>query len=144
MDEKERKEFLFKEVDIIQAIIKRLANNSFLFKGWMITIVVVTLLLKGTNDLFFLALIPVVVFWGLDAYFLRLERMYRELYKWVIENRLTSDANLLDVDVRRFKNNVDSFPRTMISKTLCGLYAVIFVLVIIYEIVISYCNTDGI
>ena len=140
MDENDRKNFLLKEVDIIQTIIKRMANNSFLVKGWMITIAVVTLLLKNTNDVSWLAWVPLILFWGLDAYFLRQERMYRNLYKWVVKNRLTDDTNLLDMDVKRFENDVDSFLKTMLSKTLLGLYGGIFIFLIIYETIILYCK----
>ena len=38
------KEYMLKEIDIIQDIIKRMANNSFMIKGWAITLVVVTLI----------------------------------------------------------------------------------------------------
>ena len=138
VDENDRKNFLLKEVDIIQTIIKRMANNSFLVKGWMITIVVVTLLLKSTNDVSWLAWVPLILFWGLDAYFLRQERMYRNLYKWVVKNRLIDDTNLLDMDVKRFENDVDSFPKTMLSKTLLVLYGGIFIFLIIYETIILY------
>ncbi len=142
MDENDRKDFLLKEADIIQTIITRMANNSFLIKGWMITIVVITLLLKGTNDLSWLAWVPLILFWGLDVYFLRRERMYRKMYEWVVKNRLTDDTNLLDMDTKRFENDVDSFPKTMFSKTLFGLYGGIFTLVAIYETVIFLCNRN--
>jgi len=37
MDEKESlKEYMLKEIDIIQEIIKRMAFNSFMIKGWAI------------------------------------------------------------------------------------------------------------
>ena len=142
MDENNRKDFLLKEVDIIQTIITRMANNSFLIKGWMITIVVITLLLKVTNDLSWLAWVPLILFWGLDAYFLRRERMYRKLYKWVVKNRLTDDTNLLDMDAKRFENDVDSFSKTMFSNTLLGLYGGIFAFVTIYETVIFFYNRN--
>ena len=133
MDKNERKEFLFKEIDIIQANIKRLANNSFLIKGWMITIVVVTFLFKGNSELHLLSLIPLIIFWALDAYFLRHERMYRELYKWVAENRLRDDTNLLDMKATRFKKNIGSVPKIMFSKTLGWLYCGVLVMVVVYE-----------
>ncbi len=138
MDEKERKEYLMKEVDTIQSIIKRMANNSFLIKGWTITLVVATLLLKGIEDLIFIAIIPLLVFWVLDSYFLKQERMYRELYTWVTENRLKSDEFILNMDASRFESNVHSVFRTMRSKTLGVFYVMIFTLVIIYEILICY------
>jgi CHASE2 domain-containing sensor protein len=44
------KEYMLKEIEIIQDIIKRMASNSFMMKGWAITLVVVTLLLRGSED----------------------------------------------------------------------------------------------
>ena len=82
------KDLMIKELEIIQEIINRMANNSFIIKGWTITLVVVTLLLKGNKYHTFIAFIPILVFWFLDAYFLRLERLYRRLYNWVKDNRL--------------------------------------------------------
>ena len=69
-DKESLKEYMFKEIDIIQDVIKRMAFNSFMIKGWAITLVVITLLLKGTEYQVWLAFIPLLVFWFLDAYFL--------------------------------------------------------------------------
>src|SRR3989338_2312189 len=88
MLEKEQLEkFFIEEIKIIQDIIKRMAFNSFMIKGWAITLVVVTLLLKGNKYQVLIAFIPLLVFWFLDAYFLWQEKMYRELYKWFLKNR---------------------------------------------------------
>jgi len=47
MENKENiKDFIIKELEIIQGIINRMAHNSFLIKWWTITLVVVLLLLK--------------------------------------------------------------------------------------------------
>jgi len=43
------KDFMIKELEIIQGIINRMAYNSFIIKGWTITLVVATLLLKEIN-----------------------------------------------------------------------------------------------
>ncbi|MBW8004043.1 MAG: hypothetical protein FVQ80_18960 [Planctomycetes bacterium] len=82
MENKESlKEYMLKEIEIIQDIIKRMAFNSLMIKGWAITLVVVSLLLKGTDKYqIWIAFIPLLVFWFLDAYFLWQERLYRELY----------------------------------------------------------------
>ena len=99
----ELKEFMFKEIDIIQNIIRRMAFNSFMINGWMVTLVAVVLLLKGSQYQIFIAYIPLLVFWFLDAYFLWQERLYRRLYNWVIQHRLETDEYLLDLDAYRFK-----------------------------------------
>ena len=131
------KEYMLKEIDIIQDIIKRMAFNSFMIKGWAITLVVVTLLLKGTEKYqVWIAFIPLVVFWFLDAYFLRQERMYRKLYKWVINNRLKTEEYLFDMNARRFENEVQSIPRIMFSITLGWFYGPMAILVIIYSLML--------
>lgn len=131
------KEYMLKEIDIIQDIIKRMAFNSFMIKGWAITLVVVSLLLKGTDKYqVWIAFIPLVVFWFLDAYFLRQERMYRKMYKWVINNRLKTEEYLFDMNARRFENEVQSIPRTMFSITLGWFYGPMAILVIIYALML--------
>jgi len=138
MENKENlKEYMLKEIDIIRDIIKRMAFNSFMIKGWAITLVVVTLLLKGTEKYqVWLAFIPLLVFWFLDAYFLWQERMYRKLYDWVINNRLKTEEYLFDMNAYRFKNEVQSRVRIMCSITLGWFYGSIAILVIIYVLIL--------
>lgn len=123
------REYLLKEVEILQDIIKRMAFNSFLIKGWTVTLVVVSLLVKSGQQHVHLAFIPLLVFWFLDAYFLWQERMYRKLYEWVIAHRLQTSEHLLDLNAYRFRSEVQSIPRTMVSITLFWFYATLAVLV---------------
>jgi hypothetical protein len=127
-----RLQVLLKECDLIQAIVKRMASNSFLLKGWAITLVVGSLLLKGNKYEVLISFLPLFVFWFLDAFFLRQERAYRKLYEWVIEHRATSDEYLLDMDAGRLSNQVDSTARIMFSTTLGIFYGVILVVVIVF------------
>ena len=76
-------------------MINRLANNSFRMKGWAVVLVSALLVLLAREDKLqsaCIAFIPVVVFWGLDGYFLWQERLFRDLY-----NRVrTVDEDLID------------------------------------------------
>jgi hypothetical protein len=136
-NKKNLKEYMLKEIDIIQDIIKRMAFNSFVIKGWAITLVVVTLLLKGTEKYqVWIAFIPLLVFWFLDAYFLWQERMYRKLYDWVINNRLKTEEHLFDMKTRRFENEVQSIPRIMFSTTLGWFYGPMAILVTFYALML--------
>lgn len=75
-----------KHLELIQNIISRMAKNSFMLKGWAVTLVagIFALAGKDTDKLYFLvAYIPVIVFWLLDAYYLLQERLYRSLYNKV-------------------------------------------------------------
>lgn len=69
----------------MQGIIHRLAGNSFLIKGWAITLVsaILGLSLKDpptTASIAWLAIVPTLALWGLDAHYLALERSIRLSY----------------------------------------------------------------
>lgn len=73
-------------LNMIQAVITRMASNSFALKGWAVTLIAGILVLSGKDNdkLYFLVTyIPVFVFWGLDSYYLCQERLYRALYEKV-------------------------------------------------------------
>ncbi len=73
-------------LQMIQDIISRMAGNSFLLKGWAVTLIagIFALSSNDTDKLYFLvAYIPILVFWGLDSYYLCQERKYRKLYDYV-------------------------------------------------------------
>jgi hypothetical protein len=75
-----------KHLDYIQAAISRMATNSFLFKGWAITIATGLSAFGAANTkvaLLVIAVISTVLFWGLDGYYLWLERGFVELHKQV-------------------------------------------------------------
>lgn len=126
--------YMLKEIELIQDVIKRMASNSFLIKGWTITLVVASLLLKGPRYQAWIAFIPLLMFWFLDAYFLWQERMYRALFSWVVSNRLRTTDHLFDLDAKRFKDSVDSVYRTMLSTTLGWFYGLIGTLIVIYVV----------
>jgi hypothetical protein len=137
MDMEDMKDYLFKEISLIQDILKRMASNSFMIKGWTLTLVVVTLLLKSEQKYHvFIAFIPLIIFWYLDAYFLWQERLYRRLYNWVIMNRMNTDQYLLDMNAYRFKDKEQSKLRIMFSETLWWFYGTIAIITIGYSVIL--------
>ena len=126
-------DYLLEEVKLIQGVINRMANNSFFVKGWAITLVLATFLFRGASNYYFVAFLPWVLFWYLDGYFLRQERLYRNLYDWVAINRKKSKEYLLDLSCTelRFGEQVDGIPRIMFSKTLLAFYGLLLLLIII-------------
>ncbi|WP_133511624.1 hypothetical protein [Candidatus Thiosymbion oneisti] len=62
-----------KHLDLLQGVINRMAGNSFLLKGWNVTLVA-ALLAVAADELeplqVSVALLPVLALWGLDGYFL--------------------------------------------------------------------------
>jgi hypothetical protein len=72
-----------KHLEFIQATISRLGTNSFLVKGWALTLAAGLLALSASRLSWHLAavgVVPLACFWYLDCFFLRQERAYRRLY----------------------------------------------------------------
>ena len=75
-------------INILQAAIKRMADNSAASKGWCLTLVSALLGLAGAAHVAGIAttaLVPVVVFGFLDAMYLGQEKAYRDLYNSVVK-----------------------------------------------------------
>lgn len=86
-----------RHLEMIQDIIKRMAHNSFMLKGWTVTLVVgfFALLVKDSSKAYFSAIyIPILVFWVLDSYYLLQERLYRHLYDKVRIKTADTDFSL--------------------------------------------------
>jgi len=134
MNEK-KTEIIHKEIDLIQNCINRMNQNSFLLKGWAISILAVVLaIIKDFQDPTYLSLImliPLISFWYLDAFFLQKEKMYRKMYEWSLEKRNQDDfSRLYELDPNRFKRDVDSKGKIMLSLSLILFYDIPFLIVI--------------
>ena len=112
-----------KHLEFIQAVINRMAFNSFLLKGWSVTLVAALFALaaKDANKNYVLvAYIPVVIFWVIDAYFLSQERLFRSLYDDVRKKKEDEiDFSMNTEDFRRGRN---SWASSFLSKTLLLFY----------------------
>jgi hypothetical protein len=72
-----------KHLEFIQAAISRMATNSFLFKGWAITIAAGLSAFAAVDTkvgLLAIALVSTTMFWALDGYYLWLERGFVKLH----------------------------------------------------------------
>ena len=120
-----------KHLEIIQGVINRLANNSFLIKGWMITVSLAGFsLFINQKEMPLLGTVSfiVILFWVLDAYYLRQERLFRKLYS----NCAKGDTvKPFDMDVFKYNKEVDSLVYTMFSYPTLLFYISIFIASII-------------
>ncbi len=124
-----------KHLELIQGVVDRLANNSFAFKAWAIVLVAaVFAFAAGDGNPFFLfiALIPALAFWGLDAYYLRQERLFRALYDAVRKNdEATAADGPLSMATTPVADRVAGWWGTVWSKTIAWLYGPIVALVVV-------------
>ena len=90
-------------LEMIQKVVKRLANNSFTYKGWSITLISALLVLSATDmqpSFALVGLLPAICFWWLDAYYLRQERLYRRLFDEVRDRGLAPGAPPTDFSMK--------------------------------------------
>ncbi|MCC4790090.1 hypothetical protein AB6E39_20070 [Vibrio splendidus] len=110
----------------IQAVINRMGQNSFILKGWSVTIVAALFALaaQGANKQFVLvAYFPAFIFWALDAFFLHQEKLFRKLYENVAKGDVSSEDFTLNTALVR--TQVDSYSSVVFSKTLLPFYGCI-------------------
>lgn len=77
-------DLLSKQVDRYQAVISRLAGNSLQAKTWSVTLAAALAAVAVNNDqpgILFVAAVALLAFGGLDAYYLSLERHFRDASK---------------------------------------------------------------
>lgn len=128
-----------KEIDLIQSCITRMANNSFMIKGWLITIyaVVLALLPEKINIVLLCVTLLTITwaFWYLDGFFLRTEKVYRKIYDWVLKERPNHNRELLyQLNPIKFDGkteNTESIAKVMWSKTLRYFYGIPFAVVLL-------------
>lgn len=125
-----------KHLEFIQGVVNRLSTNSFLLKGWSV-VLVAALFALSTQDsdkrFVFLAFIPVMIFWGLDGYFLWQERLYRRLYNDVRKkNEKDIDFSMDVVDVA---NGLYGWIAAVFSKTLIPFHGILVFTIIVVTLV---------
>src|ERR1051326_4936292 len=78
-----------KYLDMLEAAISRMADNQFKLRGWSVALgsAIIGFAAKDNNArVALLAVLPVVSFWVLDAYYLMLERRFRAKYNAAPKN----------------------------------------------------------
>lgn len=113
-------------LQMIQGIINRMSTNSFALKGWAVTLVAgfFTLASKDTDKMYFLiSYVPIILFWGLDSYYLQQERLYCALYD---RTRTICEGNQLDFSLsatrKEFTDKKCSYLNCLISPTEIWFY----------------------
>lgn len=114
-----------KHLELIHSIIARLSTNSFTIKGWGITLASALLGFGVTTksaSLAILAALPTALFWGLDAYYLGLERLYRDRYQKVLT---TDEVPALDVSLGADQSRGKAWARSLLATPVLALYGML-------------------
>ena len=133
----DKQNILHKEIDLIQSVIIRMAQNSFYMKGWCITLIAAIFSLSESSaraHVYLPLAIMSLIFWALDSYYLRQERLYRKLYELVLRRRVDHDKweGLYSLKVMKVQKLVGCVPRLMVSTSEWPLYLTLFVFLLIF------------
>lgn len=131
-----------KHLEMIQAIVSRMAANSFRLKSWSVTLVAgfLAITIKEMNAItLILACMILMVFWGLDSYYLQQERLYRAFYEGVCANHDIKNYSMrLDITKLKMQKPCCFFIRCMLSKTECLFYGILLA-VIVFFLIVFFC-----
>jgi hypothetical protein len=140
----EKQENLHKELELIQSVISRIANNSFLIKGWTMTLMSALIafgkdsILGHTNGVYYLIMMigVLIPFWWLDAYYLKQERIFRKVYEKAIADPKSENRTRYDLNPREMANEVKSVFRTMWAGAIRWFY-IPFILLIALGVILK-------
>lgn len=117
---------------MVQNTINRMANSSFLIRGWAVTIIAAMFALaaKDVNAQYVLiSYFSIPILWILDAFYLHQEKCYRSLFE-VIGKRRGQDTDF-SMNAREFEQGVNAWICTVFSKTTLIFYGGIVLLVLL-------------
>lgn len=127
-----------KYLELIQGIINRMAQNSFMLKGWSVIIISALFALAAKDsvkEFIYLAYFPAIIFWILDGYFLNQERLFVKLYNKV--RCISLDRIDFSMSTAEFADSENWF-RAIFSKTLILFHFMVVVVIIIITIIINW------
>lgn len=113
-----------KHLEFAQGVINRMGQNSFLIKGWTVTLIsaLFALAAKDSNQKFIIiAYFPTIIFWLLDSYFLYQERLFRKVYNHICK-QIEIDFSLA---TKNFDEGICEWASVAFSKTILLFYGCI-------------------
>lgn len=119
-----------KHLEFAQGVINRMGQNSFLIKGWTVTLVsgLFALAANDSNQKYVIvAYFPTLVFWLLDSYYLYQERLFRKIYDHVRKETVVDYS----LNTKKFDKGLSDWTSAALSKTILLFYGVVFLTLII-------------
>jgi len=129
---------------ILQGVINRMASNSAGCKTWCITLVsAITIVIADKSDKTYVwvALIPILLFLFLDAFYLGLEQRFRDSYNTFIKKLHSGEAKIEDVFIVNprggFWLTISSTTKAALSLSVWPFYGLLIVMLgIVYRYVL--------
>lgn len=122
-------------LQLLQNVIGRMATNSASAKTWCITLVsalVVLLVERKSNHLNLIVLIPIVLFYSVDVYYLALEKGFRQSYEGFVNKIHTNNIEESDFYLIKPIGESNTLRKAAIkSLSTTGFYLGMFIVVMV-------------
>ena len=120
-------------LQMVQNVITRMASNSFALKAVTVTLTAGVLAFTGavtdpSPQILLAALVPLVMLWGMDAQYLRLERLFRRLYDAIRRGEVEEPFSM---DIRPYGKDEQDVARIALSWSVVVFYAPIAVVLLV-------------
>lgn len=127
-----------KHLEFIQLVITRMNVNSFLIKGWAVTLVAALFAFAAKDTelkYIFITYLSTPIFWLLDGYYLSQERQYRELYNKV--RTQTEEEIDYDMNASGFNKGKNKWVNSVLSTTVLIFYGSVISITIFIMFIIN-------
>lgn len=132
-----------KHIDILQDIITRMSSNSANCKTWCFGLVGAMLALfiqSEKSDCLWIAIIPTILFYIADSYYVSLERDFRVLYTEFVDSINNGDINYKVIFVIKpmssLAHRVSALGKSLLSFSTSIFYILLMLIIIVLQIII--------
>lgn len=128
-------EHTVEHLKLISQVIDRLGRNSFQIKAWTVVLVAAIFAFAASSSpvdyrYYLVGLLPSIIFWGLDGYFLWQERYFRALYDAVRKNEHDVERHgLFSMNTKPYDSQVSWWGRVCVSRTVFWFYLPLVVVI---------------
>jgi hypothetical protein len=127
-------------ITTLQNTIARLSNYSMNCKTWAVTIVsalCVVIFDPQKVTYFYVVIIPIILFWLFDCYYLGLEKVFRIIYDDFLQNIRNDTTSICDdIQFSVKGKRLINFFKAMISMSTTPLYGILAgIVVLLYHII---------
>lgn len=129
---KENSQAVQSHLSILQSVINRMASNSVSVKAWSVTLVSAILILsadKAKGEYVWVCLIPILLFFILDSYYLCMEKEFRNSYNKFVRRLHNGTLNSHELfNIMPSGNHFKEMTRAMFSLSVLPFYLSLFLM----------------
>ncbi|MET8150274.1 hypothetical protein ACIBSW_13290 [Actinoplanes sp. NPDC049668] len=126
-----------KHLELVQGVVTRQSTNSFLVKGWAITITTALLAFQANKPglrIAAVAFLPALAFWLLDSYFLQQERLFRHLYNDIRRKEPATEPFSMDIRPYLSREKLSRVSWSITLRTFYGLLLLLTLLLFAFSV----------